>query len=90
MEKELLFLETSVICVRIRGDGSEVMTTPYQLYVDFQLHIDMGGGGREARRLYWADLEVTYRSYRSRFVALFPCYLSRLTYGQCVQLGTSA
>ena len=45
MEKELLFLETSVICVRIRGDGSEVMTTPYQLYVDFQLHIDMGGGG---------------------------------------------
>ena len=49
MEKELLFLETSVICVRIRGDGSEVMTTPYQLYVDFQLHIDMGGGGGGGR-----------------------------------------
>ena len=45
MEKELLFLETSVICVRIRGDGSEVMTTPYQLYVDFQLHIDIEGKG---------------------------------------------
>ena len=27
--RELLFLVTSVICVRIRGRGSEVTTTPY-------------------------------------------------------------
>ena len=29
--RELLFLVTSVICVRIRGRGSEVTTTPYHI-----------------------------------------------------------
>ena len=37
MVKELLFLVTSVICVRIRGRGSEVTTTPYHIRSDFRL-----------------------------------------------------
>ena len=35
--RELLFLVTSVICVRIRGRGSEVTTTPYHIRLDFRL-----------------------------------------------------
>ena len=35
--RELLFLVTSVICVRIRGRGSEVTTTPYHIRSDFRL-----------------------------------------------------
>ena len=35
--RELLFLVTSVICVRIRGHGSEVTTTPYHIRSDFCL-----------------------------------------------------
>ena len=35
--RELLFLVTSVICVRIRGRGSEVTTSPYHLRSDFRL-----------------------------------------------------
>ena len=35
--RELLFLVTSVISVRIRGRGSEVTTTPYHIRSDFRL-----------------------------------------------------
>ena len=35
--RELLFLVTSVICVWIRGYGSEVTTTPYHIHSDFRL-----------------------------------------------------
>ena len=35
--RELLFLVTSVICVRIRGRRSEVTTTPYHIRLDFRL-----------------------------------------------------
>ena len=35
--RELLFLVTSVICVRVRGRGSEVTTTPYHIRSDFRL-----------------------------------------------------
>ena len=31
--REVLFFLTSVICVRVRGHGSEVTTTPYQISV---------------------------------------------------------
>ena len=34
---ELLSLVTSVICVRIRGRGSEVTTTAYHIRSDFRL-----------------------------------------------------
>ena len=33
--RELLFLVTSVVCVWIRGRGSEVTTTPYHIHSDF-------------------------------------------------------
>ena len=35
--RELLFLVTSVICVWIRGYGSEVTTSPYHIHSDFRL-----------------------------------------------------
>ena len=35
--RELLLLVTSMICVRIRGRGSEVTTTPYHIRLDFRL-----------------------------------------------------
>ena len=35
--RELLFLVTLVICVRIRGCGSEVTTTRYHIRLDFRL-----------------------------------------------------
>ena len=35
--RELFFLVTSVICVRIRGRGSEVTITPYHIRSDFRL-----------------------------------------------------
>ena len=35
--RELLFPVTSAICVRIRGRGSEVTTTPYHFLSDFRL-----------------------------------------------------
>ena len=37
--RELLFLVTSVICVRIRGRGSEVTTISYHFCSDFRLQL---------------------------------------------------
>ena len=39
MVTELLFLVTSVICVRIRGVGSEVMVTLYHFCSNFHLQL---------------------------------------------------
>ena len=36
--RELLFIVTSVICVWIRGRGSEVTKSPYHIRSDFRLH----------------------------------------------------
>ena len=37
--RELLFLVTSVICVGVRGRGSEVTTTLYHFRSDFRLTV---------------------------------------------------
>ena len=54
--RELLFIVTSVICVRIRGRGSEVTTTPYHIRLDFRLK----------RRSYHNVFVVLFLRYLSR------------------------
>ena len=54
--RELLFLVTSVICVRIRGSGSEVTTTPYHIRSNFRLK----------QRSYHSGFVVLFLSYLSR------------------------
>ena len=53
--KQLLFLVASVVCVRIRGRGSEVTTTLYH-FVQFRLQ----------RRSYRSGFVVLFPRYLSR------------------------
>ena len=51
--RELPFLVTSVICVRIRGRGSEVTTTPYQILSGYDYKFLNAGIDKSYRQCGW-------------------------------------